>query len=281
MTNKTKELRTPVLWEKETKIIFCDLCLKEIEMGNRPTTFFNKEGWQNIIKNFKKCTGREYDRLQMKNKWDQLKKNWKIWKDLKRGSTSLGWDPVKRTIDAPEEWWTERLAVVPAAKKFKFCGLEPEFEEKLDRMFGGVVTTCKYVCTPNEAGFGGTPDNVVFSLSTDSPEFHSQELPEIQSTNRSKRPHVESRKKGGAASIRNQISYMIDSSNDTSHKVQKTSINQVVKILEEDQDIAEDFDLYFFAVELLQDSVYRDFFTAIAKERRVAYLRHFYARRAN
>ncbi|XP_020577784.1 uncharacterized protein LOC110022948 [Phalaenopsis equestris] len=120
--------------------------------------------------------------------------------DLKRGSTGLGWDPIKRIIDASEEWWTKRIAVVPAAKNYKTCGIEPDLEEKLDLMFGGVVAT-------------------------------------------------------------------------------KTPINEVVATLEQDPSIAADDELYYFPVELLQDSFQRDFFTAIAKERRVSYLRHFFERR--
>ncbi|XP_020572840.1 L10-interacting MYB domain-containing protein-like [Phalaenopsis equestris] len=199
----------------------------------------------------------------MKNKWDQLKKDWKIWKDLKHGSTGLGWDLVKRTIDALEEWWAERLAVVPAAKKYKTCRIEPDLEEKLDLIFGGVVTTRKYACAPSEIEFGEIQDNVAITLSDDSPEF----------------PSLRVKKKGGADSIRNQISCLMDSSDDAPHKVQKTSINEVVAILEQDLSIAEDDELYYFAIELLQDSVQRDFFTAIAKERRVSYLQHFYERR--
>ncbi|XP_020599624.1 L10-interacting MYB domain-containing protein-like [Phalaenopsis equestris] len=106
---KTSEGGPSAMWDKEVTNIFCDLCLKEIEPRSRPTTYFNKEGWNNIGMRFKELTGRDYDKLKFKNKWDQLKKEWKIWKELKRGSTDLGWDPIKRTIDAPTEWWTEKL----------------------------------------------------------------------------------------------------------------------------------------------------------------------------
>lgn len=44
-------------WEIDLKIIFCDICLKEVEHDNRPTTHFNKEGWTNIINDFKKREG--------------------------------------------------------------------------------------------------------------------------------------------------------------------------------------------------------------------------------
>ncbi|XP_020586020.1 L10-interacting MYB domain-containing protein-like [Phalaenopsis equestris] len=132
--SKAREAGTSAMWDREVTIIFCDLCVREVEVGNRPTTFFNKAGWRNILVKFKEMTGRDYDRMKMKNKWDQLKKDWKLWKELKQGSTGMGWDPVKRTIDAPEEWWAEKLQAVPSAKKFKFVGIDPVMEEKLDRM---------------------------------------------------------------------------------------------------------------------------------------------------
>ncbi|XP_020582979.1 uncharacterized protein LOC110026401 [Phalaenopsis equestris] len=101
-------------------------------------------------------TGRDYDRMKMKNKWDQLKKDWKLWKELKQGSTGMGWDPVKRTIDAPEEWWAEKLQAVPSAKKFKFVGIDPVMEEKLDGMFTGVVATGTHAFTPNDIGLSSS-----------------------------------------------------------------------------------------------------------------------------
>ncbi|KAK8951047.1 Protein FAR1-RELATED SEQUENCE 4 [Platanthera zijinensis] len=107
----------------------------EIGLGNRPTTHFSKEGWKNLIAGFKERTGKNYDRMQMKNKWDHLKKDWKLWKELKHGETGLGWDPEKRTIAASEEWWTEKVKVFPGVKKFRCGGIAPDLEEKLNIMF--------------------------------------------------------------------------------------------------------------------------------------------------
>ncbi|XP_020593485.1 uncharacterized protein LOC110033750 [Phalaenopsis equestris] len=129
--------------------------------------------------------------------WDRLKKDWKIWKELKRESTGLGWDPAKRTIDASDKWWAERLTVVLGAKKYKFCGIEPEFEEKLNRMFEGVIATRKYACAPSDTRICGTPENVSVNLACDSPDLDSPEIPEINTRNFSKRHRVEGKKKGG------------------------------------------------------------------------------------
>ncbi|XP_020598605.1 L10-interacting MYB domain-containing protein-like [Phalaenopsis equestris] len=125
--------------------------------------------------------------MKLKNKWDQLKKDWKHWKELKRRSTGLGWDLVKRTIDAPEKWWAEKLAVVPAAKKFKFTGIEPALKEKLDGMFTGVVTGTHFF-TPNEQGVANLAKDIETEHIGDSGEGPIQIHSDIQSTDGTKRP---------------------------------------------------------------------------------------------
>lgn len=62
-------------WERDVKIIFCDLCLREVELGDMPITHFNKEGWHNIIRSFQKKIIREYNKSQLKNKWNQIKED--------------------------------------------------------------------------------------------------------------------------------------------------------------------------------------------------------------
>ncbi|KAI0495679.1 hypothetical protein KFK09_021982 [Dendrobium nobile] len=106
-----KEGCAPASWDLDTTLTYCDICIREIELGNRPTTHFTKEGWKNLLKNFNERTGRTYDRNQLKNKWDQLKKDWKHWKDLLRGETGIGWNPIKKTVDASNDWWNEKLQV--------------------------------------------------------------------------------------------------------------------------------------------------------------------------
>ncbi|KAG8484446.1 hypothetical protein CXB51_023783 [Gossypium anomalum] len=51
------------------------------------------------------------------------------------------WNPIKRTVDASDDWWESRLKVVPEAQKFRTSGIDPEFEGKLDQMFMGIVAT--------------------------------------------------------------------------------------------------------------------------------------------
>ena len=52
--------------------------------------------------------------MQLKNKWDSLKKEWSVWHKLFAKETGLGWDSVKHTVDAPDEWWEKKEAVCDA-----------------------------------------------------------------------------------------------------------------------------------------------------------------------
>ncbi|KAE8707937.1 G2/mitotic-specific cyclin-1-like [Hibiscus syriacus] len=136
-------------WDKMKTIIFCDLCIKEILNGNRPGTHFSKKGWIKIVNNFEKETGKAYTRTQLKNKWDLLKKEWKLWKKLKEKDPALRWNHIKGTVDASEEWWESRLKMVPEALRFRTAGIDPELEGKLDHMFRGIVASGYQACAPS------------------------------------------------------------------------------------------------------------------------------------
>lgn len=55
---KTRDNSNNALWDRELTLLFCDLCLKEVIAGNRPTTFFNKVGWNNIAEKFVETSGK-------------------------------------------------------------------------------------------------------------------------------------------------------------------------------------------------------------------------------
>ncbi|KAL3502765.1 hypothetical protein ACH5RR_037214 [Cinchona calisaya] len=66
-----------------------------------------------------------------------MKKEWQLWNKLIGKETGLGWDPIKKTIDASNDWWNKRLEIVPEAAKFREKGLEHCF--KLDILFMDVI----------------------------------------------------------------------------------------------------------------------------------------------
>ncbi|MFQ6647856.1 hypothetical protein Gotur_021013, partial [Gossypium turneri] len=94
-------LATKVVWDNELTLIFCELCVNEVNVGNRPTTHLNSKGWE-----------------------------WRLWKELLKESTGIGWCPSKKAVDATEEWWAEKIQL-------------------MWQMFGGIVATGENAWAPS------------------------------------------------------------------------------------------------------------------------------------
>ena len=59
--------------------VFCDLCSAQVLEGKRSGGFLRKEGVDVVIKQLSEM-GKVVSQLQFKNKWDYLRKSWKVWK---------------------------------------------------------------------------------------------------------------------------------------------------------------------------------------------------------
>ena len=102
------------LWDINSKwtTTFCNLCVEQIQAGNRTKgAGFSTKGWINLVTKFCDETGQNYDKDQLKSRWDVLKGDWRVWEQLKNLDTGLGWDVVKGTIDASDDWWDRKLKV--------------------------------------------------------------------------------------------------------------------------------------------------------------------------
>ena len=84
---------------------FSNLCVEQIQAENRTKgAGFSSKGWFNLVTKFCNETGQNYDKDQLKNRWDVLKGDWKVWEQLRNLSTGLGSDAVKSTIATPDNW---------------------------------------------------------------------------------------------------------------------------------------------------------------------------------
>ncbi|RQO97743.1 hypothetical protein POPTR_011G094000v4 [Populus trichocarpa] len=142
-------------WTKEMLHIFCDICIKAIDMGMRPNTHFDKTGWKFLITSFKEQTGHAFTKTQLKNKWDGCKKDWRIWNKLV-SETGVGWNSELGTISTSDEWWKQKIQEIRGAKKFRHIGIEPSLKNKFDRMYSNIVATRAFAWAPSSGVSAGS-----------------------------------------------------------------------------------------------------------------------------
>ncbi len=113
-------------WCDDNTKIVCEIFAEQVQIGNRSNTHLNKAGYKNVIQKFKERTGIEYTRKQFKNKWDRLKIDYGIWKQLTTKETGLGWDASKQNIFMPAEWWrrTAKVSAIYVAVFLSFATLD-------------------------------------------------------------------------------------------------------------------------------------------------------------
>ena len=112
--NKGKSSQVPSIkahQDAKSNEIIIKISVDLVKVGLRPGTHLDRVGRDNVITSFKTMTGKTYQRLQMKNHWDVLKKNQLLWNNLLRGETGLGRDTLTGAIYASDQCWTNKLEV--------------------------------------------------------------------------------------------------------------------------------------------------------------------------
>ncbi|CAN6236856.1 unnamed protein product [Urochloa humidicola] len=125
-------------WCDENLKVVCELFAEEVQAKNRSGSHLNRQGYANVIIHFKEKTGLTYTKLQFKNKWDKLRKDYSNWKQLQK-ETGSGWDPILKTFNAPDWWWKKINKQYKGSAKFKDKKLE--HEDELGIMFEDLRNT--------------------------------------------------------------------------------------------------------------------------------------------
>jgi hypothetical protein len=99
------------VWDNATLKHFIDICKEELILGNRPNGCFTRTGWKNLEDKLLARTGLKLVRSQLKNKLDNMKKDYTVFMELKNAATGLGWDDANQTVECSSTWWDEHLAV--------------------------------------------------------------------------------------------------------------------------------------------------------------------------
>ncbi|ONM41508.1 L10-interacting MYB domain-containing protein-like [Zea mays] len=97
------------IWGDDLVKHLIDVCKEEILAGNRPQGIFTRIGWKNVEDKFFARTKKKCTKTQLKNKLDNLKKDFTQFMELKIAATGLGWNEANQTVDCSNTWWDEHL----------------------------------------------------------------------------------------------------------------------------------------------------------------------------
>ncbi|KAK5845288.1 hypothetical protein PVK06_001458 [Gossypium arboreum] len=247
---------------------------------------------------FKQKHKKNYGKPQLKNKWDTLKKEWRLWRELFKESTGIGWCPSKKMIDATKEWW---------AKKIQKKGIEPRLNDLMWQMFGGIVATGENAWapssgvlpsgvpmgddTPNE-GFGDSDENSNENEGIPPNEVPSN--PSHETPNRRKETHRVVHGKGKKSSSnrkssRNSLATHIEKSCESMSSPRKL-VNEIIfphsqytisNAMDALHDLGDEIpkkdELYYFSIKMFQIPVKREVFLNLDPDVTVWGLRREYA----
>nr|KAJ0212679.1 hypothetical protein LSAT_V11C400165520 [Lactuca sativa] len=174
-----------IMDENNTTNVDCETSLKmkkpKFGWDNRrkATSSFDKIGWENIQRRIKEKTGYSLEKKQLTNKWENMKKEWKLYDRLMRLETGLG--GTRSLIDASPEWWEEKIKENKDYAKFRNTDLSI-FDKKYAFLFRDSVAVGDQTMTPlqfqnnsnpNEENMEGKGDSDEINLDDDEPLFTS------------------------------------------------------------------------------------------------------------
>ncbi|XP_024169935.1 uncharacterized protein LOC112176317 [Rosa chinensis] len=205
-----------------------------------------------------------------------------------RPETGIGWDPARKTIDAPAEWWESKFQINPEYRKFREVGISPEMMAVYDNMFRGSTALGHFVMIPSatidiEEVVEDSEHNLI---SGDDEEDSDQDnerrgkkrtnLEHQTEADKQKKgkgvmggPKEKAKKVGGAAKLSKQIDRLVDvvGSRSTATSVrdngtsQRTSIKEVMRVVATLPGAETGTKLWWFATELFCSQEKREMFS--------------------
>ena len=84
-------------WTDGYTAIVCKFFVEQVRKGNRPNTHLNNVGFIEVSDRFFQSTGIVLSKMQLKNKWNKLRRDYGAWRKLMRKQRDYGaWRKLMR-----------------------------------------------------------------------------------------------------------------------------------------------------------------------------------------
>ncbi|KAH7836096.1 hypothetical protein Vadar_032659 [Vaccinium darrowii] len=258
---------TKAQWDQRSKECFIRACVEELGgAAYKAGTQLTKLGWANVVKKFNEQTGKMYDKIQLKNQWAVLKKDWQLWQNLVLNESGLGRDPETGAITASDE------CGIPNVPSF---GRSPCHWRKKCAFFSQATQLLGSIGTPQSSGLlpgvRNTPpvdcDNIDELLEDDD---EIQELVHPTESQKKRRAETSSGKKGkgkkGSATSRLEacLQQICDTDSASSPSIQRVveapTLKECADALNELPEFKDDYELWARGYNVFQSPKQRAMF---------------------
>ncbi|XP_012704638.1 uncharacterized protein LOC105915206 [Setaria italica] len=123
-------------WTEPNTHLLCDLWVEQIRAGNCHKGTMSGRGYKIIVDKYSMVTGLKHDKMQLRNRINQLKIMYGFWKELQKQS-GFG-RKADGTVSALEWWWKDNTKErFSECKKLQYGA--PEYIDQLEEIFYDVV----------------------------------------------------------------------------------------------------------------------------------------------
>ena len=102
-------------WSEEESKSLISICMGYHKQNGVSTHF----DWVEIAAKLTREHKRPFTKLEAKNKFDYMKKVWRVWCELRNSETGLGWSYAVGTVTGTDEWWDMKIKVL--ARSYLRC----------------------------------------------------------------------------------------------------------------------------------------------------------------
>nr|XP_043620348.1 uncharacterized protein LOC122592217 [Erigeron canadensis] len=134
--HKDKKLREN--WPDPWVLSLCAFLNEYITKHGRSSTF----KWVELQPEFEKIINHTFpSKGALKNKYDNMKKDYNLWKSLKNGEIGLGWDESTKTLICSDDWWKKKIKENSKYRKLQSKQPSIELQEAWDQLFADAVAS--------------------------------------------------------------------------------------------------------------------------------------------
>ncbi|GJY47844.1 putative nuclease HARBI1 [Tanacetum coccineum] len=123
-------------WTGQSVLTLCNFLIQHQNNNGRNKAY----SWSHLQPEYEKIYNRKFNRKQaLKSKYDSMRKQYTLWKDLKHGKTGLGWNASTGALACSNDWWDRKIKKNPNVSGFRTKQPSKELQEAWEQLFGGLL----------------------------------------------------------------------------------------------------------------------------------------------